>query len=234
MPRISPGCSPRCCKGWAEPAMLDAYQAERQPITDQVSQFAFNMSQGRSRISAARFRPTSSATTKSGEATRARDRQGGLRSLCPAAVLRRAELRLFLRGLADHRLRRRSRTRPIRWASSTRRRCRAAARRISGCATAARSTTRWAQGYGLLRFDGRVAVDGLVAAAKTTRYPARGSRHRRWRNGNELYASKLVLVRPDRHVAWRADAAPDDPLGLVDHCVARACVDATVPRLPRR
>src|SRR6185503_16918483 len=30
--------------GWAAPALLDAYQAERQPITDQVSHFAFNMS----------------------------------------------------------------------------------------------------------------------------------------------------------------------------------------------
>ena len=30
--------------GWAEPALLDAYQAERQPITDQASRFAFNMS----------------------------------------------------------------------------------------------------------------------------------------------------------------------------------------------
>src|SRR5262249_30431369 len=29
--------------GWAEPALLDAYQAERQPITDQVSRFAFDM-----------------------------------------------------------------------------------------------------------------------------------------------------------------------------------------------
>jgi len=26
-----------------------------------------------------------------------------------------------------------------------------------------------------------------------------------------------VLVRPDRHVAWRADHAPDDPLELIDH-----------------
>ena len=31
-------------QGWAEPPLLEAYQAERQPITDQVSQFAFNMS----------------------------------------------------------------------------------------------------------------------------------------------------------------------------------------------
>ena len=31
-----------------------------------------------------------------------------------------------------------------------------------------------------------------------------------------LYARKLVLVRPDGHVAWRADASPTDPLALAD------------------
>jgi hypothetical protein len=32
----------------------------------------------------------------------------------------------------------------------------------------------------------------------------------------ETYRRKLVLVRPDQHVAWRANAAPPDPLALVD------------------
>jgi hypothetical protein len=32
-----------------------------------------------------------------------------------------------------------------------------------------------------------------------------------------LYERKLVLVRPDGHVAWRGDALPDDPLAVVDH-----------------
>ena len=27
-----------------------------------------------------------------------------------------------------------------------------------------------------------------------------------------LYAHKLVLSRPDQHVAWRGNAQPDDPL----------------------
>jgi hypothetical protein len=31
-----------------------------------------------------------------------------------------------------------------------------------------------------------------------------------------LYERALVLVRPDGHVAWRADAPPDDPLALAD------------------
>ncbi len=32
----------------------------------------------------------------------------------------------------------------------------------------------------------------------------------------EIYARKLVLVRPDGHVAWRADTAPADPRALAD------------------
>jgi len=32
----------------------------------------------------------------------------------------------------------------------------------------------------------------------------------------DLYERKLVLVRPDGHVAWRGDAAPDDPRSVVD------------------
>jgi 2-polyprenyl-6-methoxyphenol hydroxylase-like FAD-dependent oxidoreductase len=36
-----------------------------------------------------------------------------------------------------------------------------------------------------------------------------------------LYERRLVLVRPDGHVAWRADAMPDDPLAVVD-CVRGA------------
>jgi 2-polyprenyl-6-methoxyphenol hydroxylase-like FAD-dependent oxidoreductase len=32
----------------------------------------------------------------------------------------------------------------------------------------------------------------------------------------ELYQRPLVLVRPDGHIAWRADAVPHDTLGLID------------------
>ena len=51
-----------------------------------------------------------------------------------------------------------------------------------------------------------------------------------------LYASKLVLVRPDRHVAWRGDAEPDDPLELIDHLrgARMASTGAGSPRSRRR
>jgi len=32
----------------------------------------------------------------------------------------------------------------------------------------------------------------------------------------ELYRAKLVLVRPDQHVAWRGDSEPDDALAVID------------------
>jgi 2-polyprenyl-6-methoxyphenol hydroxylase-like FAD-dependent oxidoreductase len=35
-------------------------------------------------------------------------------------------------------------------------------------------------------------------------------------NARAVYQRDLVLVRPDQHVAWRGDAAPPDPLALVD------------------
>jgi hypothetical protein len=31
-----------------------------------------------------------------------------------------------------------------------------------------------------------------------------------------LYDHKLMLSRPDQHVAWRGNALPDDPLALID------------------
>jgi 2-polyprenyl-6-methoxyphenol hydroxylase-like FAD-dependent oxidoreductase len=40
----------------------------------------------------------------------------------------------------------------------------------------------------------------------------------------KLYERKLVLVRPDGHVAWRADRLPQDPLRLVD--VVRGAAEA--------
>ena len=31
-----------------------------------------------------------------------------------------------------------------------------------------------------------------------------------------LYENRLVLVRPDGHVCWRADAVPPDPMRIVE------------------
>jgi hypothetical protein len=37
-----------------------------------------------------------------------------------------------------------------------------------------------------------------------------------------VFHSRLVLSRPDQHVAWRGDSLPADPLALIDLSAAPA------------
>jgi hypothetical protein len=69
--------------------------------------------------------------------------------------------------------------------------------------------------YTLLRLDPAAHVGGIVAAAAQRGLPL-AVLDVRSREALELYGHKLVLVRPDQHVAWRGDAEPADPLDLVD------------------
>src|SRR5215475_7159224 len=199
--------------GWAAPAILEAYQAERQPITDQVSRFAFsmakNVSQQRREVS-----PDIERQDEIGEATRsALGREaydlyiqqqccGGLNfgyfyADSPIIAYDGAAHPVYSMGSFE---------------SSS----------VPGC----RAPHFWlnnkrslydalGDGYGLIRFDRDVAVDGLAAAAKRRRVPFKVL-HIDDAEAAALYAKKLILVRPDRHVAWRADLEPNDPLALID------------------
>jgi hypothetical protein len=69
--------------------------------------------------------------------------------------------------------------------------------------------------YSLLRFDPKCDVDTFLAAAGARGVPfclidVESDEAR------EVYRTRLVLSRPDRHVAWRGDAPPDDPRALID------------------
>ena len=79
--------------------------------------------------------------------------------------------------------------------------------------------------FTLLRFDPSVEVAPLEAAARRRGVPltvldvdgaaARG-----------LYGHRLVLSRPDQHVAWRGDALPSDPVALIDR--VRGAADSAI------
>jgi hypothetical protein len=69
--------------------------------------------------------------------------------------------------------------------------------------------------FTLLRFDRSAEAVRLAEAAATAGVPmtlldvdAEGA--------GALYPHKLLLARPDQHVAWRGDRVPDDATGLVD------------------
>ena len=72
------------------------------------------------------------------------------------------------------------------------------------------------QAFVLLRFgEAPPAVDALTEAAAAAGVPLRvvDVRHAA---AEQLYQRRLVLVRPDGSVAWRADAVPSDAASLVD------------------
>jgi hypothetical protein len=69
-------------------------------------------------------------------------------------------------------------------------------------------------GYTLLSFKGS-NIEGLVAAAHQVGMPLSVELI----SDNKIakkYEAKLVVIRPDGHVAWRGDEEPDDALAFVD------------------
>ena len=201
-------------QGWAAPAILDAYEAERRPITEQVSHYAMNTAHVGRAV----------ARGGSGEHRRYRARRRSCaRAFRPrvdrpshaTVLLRRAEFRLFLRS-APRSSRMMGKCRhPTRCTTSRHRLCPAAARRTSGCATDGLCTTRWVHRFTLLRFDRSVPVDALAGAAAKRGVPL-AVLDVEAEEARSPYAHKLVLSRPDQHVAWRGNAEPNEPMALID------------------
>jgi hypothetical protein len=69
--------------------------------------------------------------------------------------------------------------------------------------------------FTLLRFDSAVNVAALETAACNRGVPLKVLDIER-PNAATFYGSGLVLSRPDQHVAWRSDSLPVDPLALID------------------
>src|SRR5262249_19644172 len=184
--------------GWAEPQLLEAYSAERQPITDQVSRFAFNMSKEvshqRREISADIERDDDV-----GEATRARLGQEAYDLYVQQQCCGGLNFGYFYAGS------------PViayddephpaysmgRFASSS----------IPGC----RAPHVWLDhgrslydatgaGFALLRFDASVPVAAIVDAAARRAVPL-AVVDIDDEPAHALYARRLALVRPDQHVA---------------------------------
>jgi hypothetical protein len=70
-------------------------------------------------------------------------------------------------------------------------------------------------GYTLLRFDPAVEVGPLLAAARGRGVPL-ALRDIAAPDARAHYQQNLVLVRSDQHIAWRGDAPPDDAGALID------------------
>jgi len=77
-------------------------------------------------------------------------------------------------------------------------------------------------GFTLLAFDAEQgAVEAFARAAAKLGIPLNVVRDTR-RDGRENYEARLVLVRPDQHVAWTGDAQPADAAQLMRKATGRA------------
>lgn len=199
-------------KGWAPPAILDAYAAERQPITEQVSRFAMDMAlkimKQRREIPAEIEWPG-----PVGEAMRARIGKEAYDldvQLCCGGL----NFGYFYDGspiVAYDGEPQPAYTMSDFTPSS-----------VPGC----RAPHLWlgdhrslydalGPDYTLIRIDPTVNVSGVVEAAARRGVPL-AVLDVDAPEARELYARNLVLVRPDQHVAWRGDEEPRTPRDLID------------------
>jgi hypothetical protein len=200
-------------RGWGGPRLLDAYEAERGPITDQVSRFAMGLSIESGRMDA-EVPPEiehpgpdgERVRTEFGERARAlslrRHAAGGLNfgyfyDASPVIAYDGADPPDYD---AHH------------FEQST----------VPGC----RTPHVWledgrslydllGEGFCLIRADPVAGVAGLEAAAAQRRVPFSvvdlGDAP-----GRSVYDHALALSRPDGHLAWRGNKEPSDPGALID------------------
>jgi 2-polyprenyl-6-methoxyphenol hydroxylase-like FAD-dependent oxidoreductase len=197
--------------GWAAPAILDCYQIERMPITDQVSRCAMGTSRALARqrgVIPDNIEESGSegdaARTKVGQ--RAYDINVG--QFCCGGL----NFGSFYENspIIAHDNESAPGYTLYDFTPST----------VPGC----RTPHIWLRegvslydvmgsDFTLLRFDQTLDVGNLLTAAKVRGVPL----HLLDITTSEpVYAEKLVLSRPDQHVAWRANTAPADPIELID------------------
>lgn len=202
--------------GWGGVEILDGYEAERKPITDQVSRFAMSHA---ARAIAERTQIPAEFLDDTPEGERARDLIGREAELLHVEQFACAGLNFgyFYDGsplieydgepmpaytMADY-------------SPST----------VPGC----RVPHFWlkdgrslydimAEDYVLLRFHTEVDVRALVESAERVGMPLQVLDLDE-EDPPEAYRHAMVLARPDRHVAWRGDWLPND----VDRLVLKLC-----------
>jgi len=199
--------------GWAPPAILDAYQAERQPITEQVSRFAMDAASKNTRQR--REIPAEIEWPGPvGDAVRARVGKEAYDLYIQQQCCGGLNFGYFYDGspiIAYDGEPHPSYTMHD-FTSST----------VPGC----RMPHLWlgdgrslydalGQGYTLVRLEPTVSVAAIVAAAARRGVPL-AILDVTTPEARALYARKLVLVRPDQHVAWRGGEEPLAALELID------------------
>lgn len=204
-------------QGWASPGILDAYEAERLPITEQVSHFAMDMA-GKVLGQRRAVPPEVEAEGPEGDAARQRVGQaaydlnvqqyccGGLNfgyfyDRSPIIVADDTPPPAYT--MAD-------------FTPSTVPGCRVPFSRL---ADGRPITDTLSAGYTLLRRDPAIVVDALIAPLRRAGAPIEVIDIAP--DAAALYDHALLLVRTDQHIAWRGNVVPTDAESLIDQLLGR-------------
>jgi hypothetical protein len=216
-------------QGWAGPEMLDAYEAERQPITEQVSQYAMNhalavIDQRRA------VPPEIEAEGPAGDDVR--DKIG--RAAYDLNVQQYCCAGLNFGYYYDQSpvIAYDGETPPSYSMGSF------AASTVPG----ARVPHVWLPGgrslldelgpaYTLIRLDPTIDVGPLTNAAARSGVPLAVIDIDR-SNATVRFPENLLIVRPDSHIAWRGDVAPREPHRLLDRLRGAAVEASNHRRIP--
>jgi 2-polyprenyl-6-methoxyphenol hydroxylase-like FAD-dependent oxidoreductase len=208
-----------CLQGWADPAILDAYEAERLPITEQVSHFAMDMA---GKVLGQRRAVPAEIETPGPEGDAIRKQVGqsaydlNVQQYCcgglnfgyfydRSPIIAYDGERQPSYTMAD-------------FTPSTTPGCRVPFARLPDGRPI---YDAFGPGYTLLRSDPDVAVAPLVDVMRGGGVPVEVIDMPAGLSG-ELYDRKLILVRTDQHVAWRGDALPAAMEGLVETLLGKA------------
>jgi 2-polyprenyl-6-methoxyphenol hydroxylase-like FAD-dependent oxidoreductase len=199
--------------GWGGARILDAYEAERMPITEQVSHFAMNhahaMAKQRGSVPGNIEEPGAEGDALRAELGR-RAYELNVQQYSAAGLnfgyfYDRSPLIVYDEEAAP----------PYTMGAFTE-------STVPGCRVPHIVRTggvslydQMGADYALLRFDASVDVAPLVDAARERGVPLRvidlGREERR-----APYRHALLIARPDQHVGWRGDTLPADPWAFID------------------
>src|ERR1700676_340011 len=202
----------RPLNGWAPAAILDAYEAERWPITSQVSRFAMSHAEAEIRR---RGTIPDEIEDEGAEGERARRQTGRLTYEINVQQYACAGLNFGTYYDRSPIIAYDGAEPPAYTMSSY------TPSTVPGCRTphlwrADGASLYDAMGpeFTLLRFDSAVDVAALELAARDRGVPLKLLDVEP--AAAVTFDGLLVLSRPDQHVAWRGDRSPADPLALID------------------
>ena len=209
-------------QGWGHESMLDAYEAERQPITEQVSQFAMNHA---AKMIKARSSVPANIEADDAAGRQERERIGqecyeiNVQQFCcaglnfgyyyqhsPIIAEDGEQPPAYTMGSFEE---------------STAPGCRAPHFWLDAQTSL---YDELGQGYTLLRFDPLVRVDALLEQSRQRGMPIKLiDIARSALQVPAAYQHKLLICRDDQHIAWRADELPDASVRpLLDRLTGRA------------